>query len=276
MKPLDAALRYAEHDRVPVFPCREREPGRKRPYTGQGFYDASRDPLLIKETRDLVEYRDPLALASPRDRPETGCRRGGNGTYRAPAPLPREVDVHPDDDHVRPELIDARSSCARCVPGSTMADGATEAASWSQGSAKTGATQRQGIVEECGGCRYPRRARKPRLTRDRRNARARGIAIRNGQRHGQRISLAHTRMVGLSIAHQRPVSFGWAQTAPRPSALITSREALSALRMGVADHLSSTISGPLPKLKSIAPAWIQTGASPTHKVLAGSANLKER
>jgi hypothetical protein len=63
MKPLDAALRYAEHDRVPVFPCREREPGRKRPYTGQGFYDASRDPLLIKETRDLVEYRDPLALA---------------------------------------------------------------------------------------------------------------------------------------------------------------------------------------------------------------------
>lgn len=41
MTPLDQA-----HG-VPVFPCREREPGRKRPYTPRGFHDATRDPVVI-------------------------------------------------------------------------------------------------------------------------------------------------------------------------------------------------------------------------------------
>jgi hypothetical protein len=35
-------------DQVPTFPCRERDPGRKRPYTPRGFHDASRDPAIIK------------------------------------------------------------------------------------------------------------------------------------------------------------------------------------------------------------------------------------
>jgi Bifunctional DNA primase/polymerase, N-terminal len=39
-------LKYAET--VPVFPCRENEPRRKRPYTGRGFHDASRDPAIIR------------------------------------------------------------------------------------------------------------------------------------------------------------------------------------------------------------------------------------
>ena len=48
MIPLKQALEYAE--RVgPVFPCRERDPGRKRPYTPRGFYDASRDPPFIQK-----------------------------------------------------------------------------------------------------------------------------------------------------------------------------------------------------------------------------------
>jgi hypothetical protein len=46
MTPLEQALTHA--DRVPVFPCRECEPGRKRPYTGRGFHDATRDSGIIK------------------------------------------------------------------------------------------------------------------------------------------------------------------------------------------------------------------------------------
>jgi bifunctional DNA primase/polymerase-like protein len=48
MTPLDQALAYAASGTA-VFPCKEQGLGRKRPYTGRGFYDASRDPLLIKE-----------------------------------------------------------------------------------------------------------------------------------------------------------------------------------------------------------------------------------
>lgn len=40
-------LEYAERGGS-VFPCREREPGRKRPYTSRGFHDASRDPTIIE------------------------------------------------------------------------------------------------------------------------------------------------------------------------------------------------------------------------------------
>ncbi len=47
MTPLDKALEYAERDGLPIFPCREREPGRKRPYTPRGFHDARRDPAII-------------------------------------------------------------------------------------------------------------------------------------------------------------------------------------------------------------------------------------
>jgi hypothetical protein len=42
-------LEYAET--VPVFPCRKNEPGRKRPHTGRGFHDASRDPAVIRAWR---------------------------------------------------------------------------------------------------------------------------------------------------------------------------------------------------------------------------------
>jgi len=45
--PLEAALQYAAD--VPVFPCNPKPgPGRNRPLTRQGFYDASRDPDIIR------------------------------------------------------------------------------------------------------------------------------------------------------------------------------------------------------------------------------------
>jgi hypothetical protein len=47
MTPLEQALEYAERG-APVFPCRETEPGRKRPYTPRGFHDATRDPAIIR------------------------------------------------------------------------------------------------------------------------------------------------------------------------------------------------------------------------------------
>jgi hypothetical protein len=46
MTPVEQALEYSEVI-GPVFPAREHEPGRKRPYTGRGFHDASRDPQII-------------------------------------------------------------------------------------------------------------------------------------------------------------------------------------------------------------------------------------
>lgn len=46
MTPLEKALELAEEG-VSVFPCREREPGRKRPYTPRGFYDATTDTSII-------------------------------------------------------------------------------------------------------------------------------------------------------------------------------------------------------------------------------------
>lgn len=49
MRPLDQALAYAEAFGWPVFPCREREPGRKRPRTARGFHDASADPAIIRK-----------------------------------------------------------------------------------------------------------------------------------------------------------------------------------------------------------------------------------
>jgi hypothetical protein len=47
MTPAEEAFIYAERG-APVFPCRERDPGRKRPFTPRGFHDASRDPEIIK------------------------------------------------------------------------------------------------------------------------------------------------------------------------------------------------------------------------------------
>jgi hypothetical protein len=42
----EAALAYSRRGR-PIFPCREREPGRKRPYTPHGFRDASCETATI-------------------------------------------------------------------------------------------------------------------------------------------------------------------------------------------------------------------------------------
>jgi Bifunctional DNA primase/polymerase, N-terminal len=47
MSPLDQAIEYAEHDKVPVFPCIAAGPRRKRPHTPHGFHDASRDPAIL-------------------------------------------------------------------------------------------------------------------------------------------------------------------------------------------------------------------------------------
>jgi hypothetical protein len=48
MTALHQALAYADKQ-LPVFPCRETEPGRKRPYTGRGFHDASCDKNIIEK-----------------------------------------------------------------------------------------------------------------------------------------------------------------------------------------------------------------------------------
>jgi hypothetical protein len=45
--PLDWALHYAGHRLVPIFPCAPDGPRRKRPLSGRGFHDASRDPDII-------------------------------------------------------------------------------------------------------------------------------------------------------------------------------------------------------------------------------------
>jgi hypothetical protein len=50
MTPLEAELRHAEQG-WPTFPCREREPGRKRPYTPRGFHDATCDAAIITKRR---------------------------------------------------------------------------------------------------------------------------------------------------------------------------------------------------------------------------------
>jgi bifunctional DNA primase/polymerase-like protein len=48
MTPLDAALEYAATG-LPIFPCNPKPgPGRNRPLTRRGFYDASRDPDMIR------------------------------------------------------------------------------------------------------------------------------------------------------------------------------------------------------------------------------------
>jgi hypothetical protein len=49
VKPGDAALDYAERHGWPVFPCRWRGEGRKRPLTRRGFLDSSRDPDQIRD-----------------------------------------------------------------------------------------------------------------------------------------------------------------------------------------------------------------------------------
>src|SRR4051794_39098729 len=46
MTPLDEALAYASA--VPVFPCIEDGPTRKRPRTSRGFHNATRDPATIE------------------------------------------------------------------------------------------------------------------------------------------------------------------------------------------------------------------------------------
>jgi hypothetical protein len=46
MTSLLQALAYTKRG-LPVFPCREREPGRKRPYTPRGFLDACLDTTIV-------------------------------------------------------------------------------------------------------------------------------------------------------------------------------------------------------------------------------------
>ncbi len=65
MTPLDAALGYAGRG-WPVFPCREREHGRKRPYTPRGFLDASTDAAIIERWwRQWPEALIGLPTGSP-------------------------------------------------------------------------------------------------------------------------------------------------------------------------------------------------------------------
>jgi Bifunctional DNA primase/polymerase, N-terminal len=47
MTQLEQALQYAEHDKVPVFPCIANGPRQKNPHTPHGFHDASDDPEII-------------------------------------------------------------------------------------------------------------------------------------------------------------------------------------------------------------------------------------
>ena len=46
MTPLDQAMAYT--NTVPIFPCIEDGPARKRPRTPRGFHDATRDPAIIE------------------------------------------------------------------------------------------------------------------------------------------------------------------------------------------------------------------------------------
>lgn len=64
---LRVALEAAEAG-IPVFPCRESGPGLKRPYTANGFHDATTDPDRI--VRMWAEH--PFALAGAPTGPQSG------------------------------------------------------------------------------------------------------------------------------------------------------------------------------------------------------------